>query len=148
MFGKRNILVTYHPETLSSSSSKDEFSTILAALELQNEINFIFTSPNADTDGRIVIDMINDFVNKNSPEGRGESFNYQNYAKDSELTFSYMHGGMDTNLARCFSVVPANTLICFASPVDNLYTISTQDQFNIGLNYSDMSADMYIEIFR
>ena len=88
------------------------------------------------------------FVTVNNKEGRGERFNYQNYAKDSELTFSYMHGGMDTNLAKCFSVVPANTLICFASPVDNLYTISTQDQFNIGLNYSDMSADMYIEIFR
>ena len=64
-FGKKNILVTYHPETLSSSSSKDEFSTILAALELQTKINLIFTSPNADTDGRIIIDMINDFVKKN-----------------------------------------------------------------------------------
>ena len=89
----------------------------------------------------------NDFVNKNSPEGRG-TFTYPQYARHSELTLSYMHGGINMCQDKMFSVVPANTLICFASPLDYLYTINNNDQFNVGLNFSDMSADMYIEFFR
>lgn len=64
-FGDKNILITYHPETLSSSSSKDDFSNILTALELQNKIKLIFTCPNADSDSGVIIDMINEFVKKN-----------------------------------------------------------------------------------
>jgi UDP-N-acetylglucosamine 2-epimerase (non-hydrolysing)/GDP/UDP-N,N'-diacetylbacillosamine 2-epimerase (hydrolysing) len=61
----RNLLVTVHPVTLDSRSSADQCGEILAALaSLEGDIGFIFTLPNADNDGRIVVDMIRAFVDK------------------------------------------------------------------------------------
>jgi UDP-N-acetylglucosamine 2-epimerase (non-hydrolysing)/GDP/UDP-N,N'-diacetylbacillosamine 2-epimerase (hydrolysing) len=70
----KNILITYHPVTLDQNSAELHFGELLAALERFKEDSlaersqaiFIFTKPNADTDGRIIIKMINDFVQKNS----------------------------------------------------------------------------------
>lgn len=58
------ILVTYHPETISNKSEKD-FGEILKALDYFDNLKIIFTKPNADTYGRIIIKMIDDFVEKN-----------------------------------------------------------------------------------
>lgn len=84
------------------------------------------------------------FVSTDSQEP-GE---YNKYSLHTEMTISNMHGGMCSQDDKLFSVVPANTLICFTSPLDYLFTVSTQEQYNIGLNYSDMSAEMYVEIFK
>ena len=64
-FGKFNYLVTYHPETLSGTSSADEFKILLEAIEKEEDSLFIFTKANADTDGRIINAMIDEFVLKN-----------------------------------------------------------------------------------
>jgi len=64
-FSKKNLLVTYHPVTLGRTSSKQEFQNLLDALNEFKDINLIFTMPNADTDGRIINSMINDFVKYN-----------------------------------------------------------------------------------
>jgi UDP-hydrolysing UDP-N-acetyl-D-glucosamine 2-epimerase len=66
--GKKNILITYHPVTLENNSARPQCQELLKALEnFKKNTKFIFTRPNADTDGRIIIKMINDFVQKNSP---------------------------------------------------------------------------------
>lgn len=61
-FGKKNLMITFHPVTLESGTSSKQFSEILSALEQIDDTTFIFTAPNADTDGRIIKKMIEDFV--------------------------------------------------------------------------------------
>ena len=62
--GKKNLLITFHPVTLDSNSSEEQMNQLLSSLKELIDVNFIFTMPNADTDGRILIKIINKFVNK------------------------------------------------------------------------------------
>jgi len=62
-FCKRNLLVTFHPATLDADSSDTQFRALLDALDaLGPDVGIIFTKPNADTGGRIIIPMIDAFV--------------------------------------------------------------------------------------
>lgn len=58
-------LLTFHPVTLDFSSAEEQFGEVLAALSARPEMKVIFTMPNSDTDGRVIIKMINHFVAKN-----------------------------------------------------------------------------------
>jgi len=60
--GPRNLLVTFHPVTLENETSEDQLAELLKALDELNETHVIFTMPNADTDGRVIFRMIDDFV--------------------------------------------------------------------------------------
>ncbi|MGS2716929.1 UDP-N-acetylglucosamine 2-epimerase [Eionea flava] len=62
---KRNVLVTYHPVTLENSSAKEQFGVILDALDKFSEFGIIFTKANSDTDGRVINQMIDEYVSKN-----------------------------------------------------------------------------------
>lgn len=60
---EKNLLVTYHPVTLDDTPSAMAFSEVLSALDaLGPEVGLIFTKPNADTHGRVLIGMIDAFV--------------------------------------------------------------------------------------
>lgn len=63
-FKKYNYQVTFHPETLGNLSSVEQFQNLLNVVEKQEDSFFIFTKANADTDGRIINQMIDDFVKK------------------------------------------------------------------------------------
>lgn len=65
-FLKYNYQVTFHPETLGNLSSAEQFQNLLNVVEKQEDSFFIFTKANADTDGRIINQMIEDFVKKHS----------------------------------------------------------------------------------
>ena len=60
--GRRNLLITFHPATLESATPADQMAELLAALEMLEDTRLIFTMPNADTDSRVLVDMIEDFV--------------------------------------------------------------------------------------
>ncbi len=60
--GPRNLLVTFHPVTLEEATSSQQMAELLAVLELLTDTHIIFTTPNADTDGRVLIEMIEEFV--------------------------------------------------------------------------------------
>lgn len=62
-FLKYNYQVTFHPATLDSVSAAEQFKELLNAVELQEESFFVFTKANADTDGRIINEMIDNYVN-------------------------------------------------------------------------------------
>ena len=65
-FNKKNILITYHPVTLESNTSKKQFQELLNVInELQNT-NIIFTKTNSDLDGKIINQMIDRFTKKYS----------------------------------------------------------------------------------
>lgn len=59
--GERNLLVTFHPVTLEQHTAADQFSDLLEALD-KSGAHIIFTKPNSDSDGRVIISMIDDFV--------------------------------------------------------------------------------------
>ncbi|WP_237769494.1 UDP-N-acetylglucosamine 2-epimerase [Pelosinus fermentans] len=62
-FRPKNLLITFHPVTLEDRSSQEQFAELLTALNsLGDSIGLIFTKPNSDTDGRIIIKMIDEFV--------------------------------------------------------------------------------------
>lgn len=64
-FLKRNFLITFHPETLKRGRSSTQFKNLLKALNSFSDTKFIFTMPNSDTGGRVIFDMINNFVKIN-----------------------------------------------------------------------------------
>ena len=63
---KKNLIVTYHPVTLENNTSQEQFEELLNALDTLSDTHIIFTKPNADTDGRVIIKMIDDYVKLNS----------------------------------------------------------------------------------
>ena len=61
-FTEKTIMVTYHPVTMEDISSKKQFDSILDVIREHKELSVIFTKANADMDGRIINQMIDDFV--------------------------------------------------------------------------------------
>ncbi len=64
--GKKNLLVTFHPVTLEHGTAEAQFQSLLEALDELDDTKIIFTKPNADTQGRAIIQMIDNYVSKNS----------------------------------------------------------------------------------
>jgi GDP/UDP-N,N'-diacetylbacillosamine 2-epimerase (hydrolysing) len=64
--GSKNLLITFHPVTLEHATDGDQFQNLLNALDELQNTKIIFTKPNADTEGRLIIKMIDDYVSKNS----------------------------------------------------------------------------------
>ena len=64
-FRKKNLLVTYHPVTLEKQTSQKHFQVLLDVLQELKNVYLIFTMPNADSDGRIIKKMINEFTDNN-----------------------------------------------------------------------------------
>ena len=64
--GTKNLLITFHPVTLETATAADQMQTLLLALEELEDTQLIFTLPNADTDGRTLIKMVEQFVAKHA----------------------------------------------------------------------------------
>jgi GDP/UDP-N,N'-diacetylbacillosamine 2-epimerase (hydrolysing) len=79
-FGDKNLLVTYHPETLSNKPQEQAFMSLINVLERREDINLIFTSPNADPGNNVIYDLTNDFIKRNSHRAIGfKSLGHLNY---------------------------------------------------------------------
>jgi UDP-hydrolysing UDP-N-acetyl-D-glucosamine 2-epimerase len=61
-FGEKSFLVTFHPVTLENHTAKEQCENLLEALESYNDYKLIFTMPNSDTDGRVIIKLIQHFA--------------------------------------------------------------------------------------
>ena len=64
--GSKNLMITFHPATLEHDTAGEQFQNLLDALDELQGTSFIFTKPNADTGGRIIIKMIDEYVSRNS----------------------------------------------------------------------------------
>lgn len=62
--GEDCILVTYHPVTMERNSAETQFGALLEAIDRVG-CRVIFTKPNSDSDGRIIIKMIDEYVAAN-----------------------------------------------------------------------------------
>lgn len=63
-FGSKNLLITFHPVTLEDATAKEQFLELIKSLGRVEDTKYIFTMPNADTGGRVIIDMIERFVSE------------------------------------------------------------------------------------
>lgn len=62
---KINVLITYHPVTLDNASAEVQFRALLKSLDKLKESTLIFTKPNSDKDGGIIIELIDNYVCQN-----------------------------------------------------------------------------------
>lgn len=61
--GRRSLVVTYHPVTLEPGAAGEQLKALLDALDLaEPDTTLIFTMPNADTGGRALKAMVEDYV--------------------------------------------------------------------------------------
>ena len=60
--GEKSLLVTYHPVTLENHTAESQCRNLLEALDEFPDYKVIFTLPNSDTDGRVIIRLINEYV--------------------------------------------------------------------------------------
>ena len=63
--GLKNLLITFHPVTLENSTSAQQMGELLSALNKLDNTNLIFTMPNSDTDGRVLFQIIEEYVSSN-----------------------------------------------------------------------------------
>lgn len=68
---KQTALVTFHPVTLEDNTSKEQFKELLNALDKVDNLKLIFTKANSDIDGRIINQMIDEYVNSNQEKAIG-----------------------------------------------------------------------------
>ena len=75
---KPPLLVTFHSTTLEYKKVEWQMSELLAALEMSN-LPVVFTSPNADTHGRVLLSMIDDYVKSNPAAQKVDTFGTLGY---------------------------------------------------------------------
>ena len=71
VLAKRNVLVTYHPVTLEAENPREVFQNVLNVLDELEETNVIFTHANSDKNGRVINEMIGQYVKKNKHKAAG-----------------------------------------------------------------------------
>lgn len=64
--GERNLLVTFHPVTLESGSANFQMKCLLDALDFFPDVHTFITLPNADMEGRGIVNLIQDYVARTS----------------------------------------------------------------------------------
>ena len=63
---EKNLLVTFHPVTWENATARQQFAELLAALDELQHTHIIFTKANSDTGGRVINQMIDDYVAENN----------------------------------------------------------------------------------
>lgn len=63
-------VMTYHPVTLEKNMAKIQIKEILNAIDVFDDIYWIFTMPNADTERSEIIKAINFYIHKNPSRGK------------------------------------------------------------------------------
>ncbi len=63
--GERSLLVTYHPVTLENGTAEESFMQILEAIRSFDNLRVVFTKTNADTEGRVINKLIDQYVDDN-----------------------------------------------------------------------------------
>ena len=65
-FNKKNLIVSFHPETLKKNESKKQLNELLSALSTLKDTTIIFTSPGADLENDLISRKIKIFIKKKS----------------------------------------------------------------------------------
>lgn len=95
------LLVTYHPVTLEFEQTEWQVGELLSALELLDRPT-IFTLPNADTSGRLIIKMLKDYVQNHSRAWIVDNLGTQGYFSGMALA-SAMIGNSSSGIIEAAS---------------------------------------------
>lgn len=61
-----SVLITFHPVTMEDATAESQFKALLNALDALEQTTLIFTKPNSDKGGAVIIKMIDAYVSANS----------------------------------------------------------------------------------
>ena len=91
-------LITFHPVTLELNTSRKHIEQLLNALSKFDSFKLVFTASNSDTDGRIILKIISDFVENNKNKAKlfyslGQK-KYLSALKHSELLIGNSSSGI------------------------------------------------------
>jgi len=78
-FKEKNILVSFHPVTRESNTTKEYFKQLISTLEKFSDIQFIFTSPNPDPENHIIINILKKYLRKNKNFISVKTFGQKNF---------------------------------------------------------------------
>jgi GDP/UDP-N,N'-diacetylbacillosamine 2-epimerase (hydrolysing) len=112
-FYTKNLLITFHPVTLEKETSEDQMKELLAALSALKDTQLIFTLPNADTDSRVLIKLIENFVREHE--------NARVYSSLGQLLYLSL-------LAQCDGMVGNSSSGLIEAPSLNKATINIGDR--------------------
>lgn len=77
---RSTLLVTYHPVTLSADNVEKDIDAFLSVLDERKDLRIIFTMPNSDTGGHIIMEKINQFVQDHNDRACAfKSLGYKRY---------------------------------------------------------------------
>ena len=77
---RSTLLVTYHPVTLSADNVEKDIDAFLSVLDERKDLRIIFTMPNSDTGGHIIMEKINKFVQDHNDRACAfKSLGYKRY---------------------------------------------------------------------
>ena len=100
---KNTILVTYHPVTMENGTAEKQFSELLNAIDQFTDLRVIFTMPNSDTDGRIIMDLIKNYVAQNPKK----SIEFSSLGVNKYLSVLQYIGGVVGNSSSGIVEVPS-----------------------------------------
>ena len=78
-FGKKNLMITYHPETQQSHTNFQGIEELIEALALFPEVTLIFTSPSNDVGSKEIKQLISEFVETHPNAYLFDSLGQDNY---------------------------------------------------------------------
>lgn len=78
-FSKKNIIVSFHPETLNQEKATKHLTELLGALRTLKDTSIIFTGPGADTQNNTIKKTIKGFVKKRKNTFYFDSLGQTNY---------------------------------------------------------------------
>jgi len=78
-FNKKNLIVSFHPETLNINKAKKQIDELLSALNILKDTTIIFTSPGLDLESQIIVKKIKKFIKKNNNAYYFSSLGQVNY---------------------------------------------------------------------
>ena len=101
-FSKRSLLVTFHPVTLDDGSAEKQMKELLSALSELIETTLIFTMPNADTGGLLIISEIEKFV-----EDHSNAYSFKSLGQVDYLSCVNLVDGVIGNSSSGLTEVPS-----------------------------------------
>lgn len=81
----KNLLVTFHPDSLHPKESKNQFEQLLIALNKLENTGLIFTAPNADEGSTTLIELIEEFLKANPAGSLIRSLGFRDYISLASL---------------------------------------------------------------
>lgn len=91
-------IVTFHPVTLEENTAEAQIDELLLALKKFTDIFWVFTMPNADTGGRVIMQRLKNFLLNNPETGKAFTslgqFNYLSLLKHADVMVGNSSSGL------------------------------------------------------